>query len=353
MLLGKLTQAVAQLLPSATPLRDDSPRLGLDLGEHAIKLVELSRQGRDHRLERYRIEPLPTGLLADGRPVELERLAARLRHCCAQLGSPIRTVSLALPTALTLYQTLRLPFCSPAALDGLVREHAARLLPIPLDEACLDYQLLGPCPEQPELCEVLIGAARREHVEERLAVAELAGLTPVAVELAAFAALGALAPPPDDTIALIDLNGRQLRCLLSRGGRPLQYREHTLPLAPQDSAAPAFAASPWSQASLAEPHGAATAAPSSETLAWELARLLPAWQQEDTASPLDAVWLSGGASRTPGLTTAITALTQRPCRLADPFAAMMLAPAIASDRLHHDAATLLTACGLARHGGRQ
>ncbi|MCW3480049.1 pilus assembly protein PilM [Neisseriaceae bacterium JH1-16] len=353
MLLGKLTRGIERLQRLASPLRDNRPRLGLDLGEHAIKLVELSRQGQHHRLERYRIEPLPAGLLVDGRPVELERLAARLRRSCEQLDSRVSNVALAMPTSLTLYQTLRLPFCSPEALDSLVREHAARLLPIPLDDASLDYQVLGPSPLQPELCEVLIGAARREHVEERLAVVELAGLTPVAVELAAFAALGALAPPHDDTVALIDLNGRQLRCLLSRGGLPLQYREHTMSLAPQGLEAPAFAASPWSQPRSAEAHASPPIAAPTEALAQELERLLPAWQQGDNPSSLDAVWLSGGASRTPNLAAAVSALTQRPCRLADPFTAMTLAPAIAPDRLRHDAPALLTACGLALHGDRR
>ncbi len=57
-----------------------------------------------------------------------------------------------------------------------VESEANQYIPFAIDEVNLDFQLIGPAPGSPDDVEVLIAASRKEKVEDRVAVAEAAGL---------------------------------------------------------------------------------------------------------------------------------------------------------------------------------
>ena len=61
-------------------------------------------------------------------------------------------------------------------LETQVETEANQYIPFALEEVNLDFQMLGPAPNSPEEVEVLIAASRKEKVEDRVAVAEAAGL---------------------------------------------------------------------------------------------------------------------------------------------------------------------------------
>jgi hypothetical protein len=63
-------------------------------------------------------------------------------------------------------------------LEVQVESEANQYIPFALDEVNLDFQVVGPAPSSPEEVEVLIAASRKEKVEDRVAVAEAAGLKP-------------------------------------------------------------------------------------------------------------------------------------------------------------------------------
>ena len=54
-------------------------------------------------------------------------------------------------------------------LELLVEAEANQYIPFALDEVNLDFQTLGPAPNNPDESEVLIAASRKEKVEDRVA----------------------------------------------------------------------------------------------------------------------------------------------------------------------------------------
>jgi type IV pilus assembly protein PilM len=73
----------------------------------------------------------------------------------------------------------------------LVESEANQYIPFALDEVNLDFQVVGPAPSSPDEIEVLIAASRKEKVEDRVAVAESAGLKPVVLDVESYAVLAA------------------------------------------------------------------------------------------------------------------------------------------------------------------
>ena len=72
-----------------------------------------------------------------------------------------------------------------------VEAEANQYIPFALDEVNLDFQILGPAPNNPDEVEVLIAASRKEKVEDRVAALESAGLKPMVMDVAAMAVMGA------------------------------------------------------------------------------------------------------------------------------------------------------------------
>jgi type IV pilus assembly protein PilM len=83
-------------------------------------------------------------------------------------------------------------------MDAAIRFRAQEQIPMPLDQAVLEHQIVGGVPAEegalPQV-DVIVVAARRDMVASFVEPLRRAGLEPVGVDLAAFAMIRALAEP--------------------------------------------------------------------------------------------------------------------------------------------------------------
>src|SRR5437868_7602359 len=183
MLKEKFGSAFSFLDTSAPPL------IGVDVSSTALKLVELTEAGKGaYRLERYAIEPLPKDVVTDGNIANLDQVSDALRRAHKRLGSRNRNIALALPTAMVITKKIIVPSGQTEdELELQVEAEANQYIPFALDEVNLDFQILGPAPNNTEEVEVLIAASRKEKVEDRIAVAEASGLKALVVDVESYA----------------------------------------------------------------------------------------------------------------------------------------------------------------------
>lgn len=153
--------------------------IGVDISSSSIKMVELAETAKGtYRLERYAIEPLPN-MVTDGNIANLDQVSDALKRGSATPGSRHRNVALALPAAMVVGRIIVPSGQKEEELELMVEAEANQYIPFALDEVNLDFQILGPAPNNPDEVEVLIAASRKgEKVEDRVAIAEAAGLKP-------------------------------------------------------------------------------------------------------------------------------------------------------------------------------
>src|SRR5881227_3202943 len=220
MLKEKFSSAFSFLDTSAPPL------IGVDISSTALKLVELSESGKGaYRLERYAIEPLPKDVVSDGNIANLDQVSEALRRAYKRLGSRNRNIAMALPTAMVITKKIIVPAGqSEEELELQVEAEANQYIPFALDEVNLDFQIVGPAPNNPEEVEVLIAASRKEKVEDRVAIAEAAGLRPRVMDVESYATQDAfrmIAPSlpanaRDQNVALIDMGAHVMHFYVLR-----------------------------------------------------------------------------------------------------------------------------------------
>jgi type IV pilus assembly protein PilM len=338
--------------------------IGVDISSTAIKLVELAEAGKGaYRLERYAIEPLVRDVVTDGNIANLDLVADALKRAHKRLGSRYRNVALALPAAMVITKKIIVPSGQrEEELELMVEAEANQYIPFALDEVNLDFQTIGPAPNNPEESEVLIAASRKEKVEDRVAVAEAAGLKPRVMDVESYAMQQAFelispslpASGRDQNIALVDIGAhvthfyvlRNNQFLFSRdqafGGNQLTHDvQRAFNLTPDE------AESAKKSQGLPENYDTDVLQPFMETLALEVTRALQFFFTSTSYNQVDQIVLAGGCALLPGIDELVAKRAGVTTVIANPFANMATSDRIRPRQLAQDAPLLMIACGLA------
>jgi type IV pilus assembly protein PilM len=338
--------------------------IGLDISSSSVKLVELSSDGKSgYRVERYTIEVLPRDAVADGNIVNLESAADAVRRAWKKLATSTRNVAIALPASHVITKKIIVAAGQrEEELEVQVESEANQYIPFPLEEVNLDFQVVGQAPSSPDEIEVLIAASRKEKVEDRVAVAESAGLKPVVVDVESYAVLSAFEliekQLPDggkgQIIALVDVGANVMNLTVLRDGQQLYAREQafggnqlTQDIARLFSMTFEEAEAEKRRNNLPDNYEAELLQPFIESMALEVSRALQFFFTSTQFNQVNHIVLAGGCAVLPGADEVVASRTQVNTIIANPFADMVLSDRVRAKSLLADASSLMAACGLA------
>ena len=343
-----------------------TPLIGLDMGSSSLKWVELSQDDKFGLvLERCVLEPLVPGWIVAGRIEQFDEVADALRRLVKASGSTTRSVALAMPDS-TVITTKLLLSSDLGEAERMVHIEAEveRLSGRPWVDMSVDFavKVRAQAPRQHNELEVLITAADKERVQDRLGLAESAGLTPVVVDVETPAAMRAVrqlistrAVVPVDPVVLIQVGTEASSLHVTHHGQivhaahqPLGGARLTELIAQAYGLKESDAEGQKCTESLPEDYSQAVLQPFMKKLADGLVSELDAFISANSSRKIDTIFISGGSSVLPGLQAAIKRQTIFECIQADPFSGMLLGKAVDGHALQNSArAGMLTACGLA------
>jgi type IV pilus assembly protein PilM len=167
--------------------------VGLDIEAGGIAAAEVD--GTSH-VARAAVQPLAPGAFHEGEIADSDRVADALKELFSQHKLSKR-VRLGIGNQRVVVRTLRLPAIEdPKELDAAVRFQAQEQMPMPLDQAVLEHQVVGGVAGEegsPPQLDVVVVAARRDMVERFIDPLRRAGLEPAGIDLSAFGMIRALA----------------------------------------------------------------------------------------------------------------------------------------------------------------
>lgn len=341
--------------------------IGVDVSATAVKMVELSINAKQQfRLEAYASVALPKGAVSEGNVNDLTQVADTLKSAWRLLGTRSRQVAMALPSAAVISKRVIMPAgLREEEMELQVESEANQYIPFPLEEMNLDFQVLNPVGSDNQEVEVLIAAAKKEKIDDRLAVAEEAGLKVSIMDVDAYATETAyrsifkqLPDAGKRTVTMIFDIGAQtthinvmvgLQSVYTReqafGGATLsQEIQRRFGLSPEESEIAKR------QGGLPDSYEPEVLLPFMQSLAAEASRAVAFFTNSTAYNSVDHLLLAGGVAATPGLTALVEEQTGIHTVVAHPFQAMTLASKIKPAQLANDAPLLMIACGLAMRG---
>jgi type IV pilus assembly protein PilM len=176
--------------------------VGLDVDPSHIAAAEVQVNG-GVTVTRGAVAPLRPGILRDGEATDPVALAEAIKALFEEHDLP-RRVRLGVANQRIVVRSLDLPMIEdPKGLAAAVEQEAPDHIPMPMDEAVVDFQPLGVVQTaQGPRSRVVIVAVRREMIDKLVSATRGAGLELEGIDLAAFGMVRALAPVATDQAIL-------------------------------------------------------------------------------------------------------------------------------------------------------
>jgi type IV pilus assembly protein PilM len=169
---------------------------GLDIEAGSVAATVVEGSNGSTRVSASAVQPLGPGAFHEGEVLDGDRLAGALKTLFSENKLP-KQVRIGVSNQRVVVRTVRLPAIeNPAEMEAAVRFQAQEQIPMPLDQAVLEHQVVGGVAAEeggsPQV-DVVVVAARRDMVSSIVEPVRRAGLQPVGVDLSAFAMIRALA----------------------------------------------------------------------------------------------------------------------------------------------------------------
>jgi type IV pilus assembly protein PilM len=193
----QLTKSIS--MPSLSLGRKKATGLaGLNIEAGSIAVAEVSSNGSTH-VAASAVHPLQPGVFHEGEVINPDGLVAALKDLYSTHKLQKR-VRVGVGNQRVIVRTLRLPAIEdPKEMEAAIRFQAQEQIPMPLDHAVLQHQVVGGVPAQettgPQV-DVVVIAARRDMISSFVKPLRRAGLEPVGIDLSAFGMIRALASLP-------------------------------------------------------------------------------------------------------------------------------------------------------------
>ena len=182
----------------------------LDIGTTAIRLVQLSgNANHGWTLQKFAYVPVERRVLEDGSAAGVRRLGETILGAMQQAGITTKNVAVGMPASKTFTTIVSVENQPEDELMNTIKYQLDKYIPMPLDEATVDYVSLGVCPNDAMKVEVLISSTAVSFAEARMEMIESYGLNVIAQEPESLAMARALIPiGAQDARLVVDLGER-------------------------------------------------------------------------------------------------------------------------------------------------
>jgi type IV pilus assembly protein PilM len=159
--------------------------VGLDLGHHAIKAVQLERSGSGFKVVRYAVVPTPQDALKDGVVIDPAVMGEAIKEALKEAHITATSALIAAAGGSVFVRPVPFPRMSETALRKSIKYEASRYVPGSVEDSYVEFEIL-PSGDEARMS-VLLVAAPRDIVSSRIRACEEAGLEVEVVDIEMFA----------------------------------------------------------------------------------------------------------------------------------------------------------------------
>ncbi|MEX0756181.1 MAG: type IV pilus assembly protein PilM [Actinomycetota bacterium] len=162
-------------------------RIGLDIGSTSVRAVELGG-GNPPSLVRAAQVALPVGAVENGEVRNPEIVGEALKELWSRGGFKGRQVVLGVGNQRVVVREVALPWLPEKELRESLGFQVQEFIPMPVDEAVLDFDVLGEFEQEDrKMLRILLVAAQKGMIEALVDAVDRAKLVPIGLDLIPFA----------------------------------------------------------------------------------------------------------------------------------------------------------------------
>jgi type IV pilus assembly protein PilM len=192
---------------------------GLDIGTTAARLVQL-RGGASKALVKYAYVPLDSKISVSDSKVDQLKLAQIISQLVKQSGVNTKQVAVGIPSNRVFTTVADVDRLSSGELAKAIPYQADSLIPTPLAESKIDWEVIGDSPADKTKQEILLTSVTNKFVEDRLDTLESVGLDIIAFEPDNLALARSLSSPEAAPQLILDMGSRSTDLVIVMNGSP-------------------------------------------------------------------------------------------------------------------------------------
>ena len=193
------------------PTPKKSQLVGLDIGSHSVKLVEIDDSKKGMILNNFGVIGLPKDAIVEGSVKEMELVASAIKNLYKNLKVRNKNVATSISGFSVIVKKINIERRAESELESSIQEEAEQYIPFDISDVNLDYEILESKKEvevaeegekeegegEPEvedrgMMDVMLVAAKKDIIDDYESLISLAGLNPVVMDVDAFALQNAL-----------------------------------------------------------------------------------------------------------------------------------------------------------------
>lgn len=328
--------------------------VGLDVGSHSVKVVELEpTANKSYRLVHWGVSQPLSEAIVDGEIMDRQLVVDAISNLLESRGIKARHVVAAVSGRAVIVKKITMNELSPEEAKQAVVWEAEQHVPYDIHDVSLDFEMLGPSPNDPKQMQVLLVAAKKDMVSGFADLVREANLTPTIVDVDSFAAQNAIEAnydlPATDTVAILNIGAEMTNINIVQGGVPYFTKDLQV-------GGSTFVEAVQRRFNLSQSEAAAAVRGESgtglevtpvieqacETIATALDRAQAYLRTAGEAGPLRRILVCGGSALTPGLTGFLGRRFEVPAEVVNPLARIQYDPALFAGQDVMKVAPLLT-----------
>jgi len=350
----------------ALPGTRKSSVVGLDIGSSSVKAVEIAAKGRGKgfELRGLGIAAIPNEAIVQGAFLNSSAIVDSINEAIEVGRIKGTDAVVAVSGHSVIVKKVSLPVMTREELEDQIQWEAEQYIPFDMNEVHLDFQILDTSQAEGQM-DVLLVAAKRDLVDDYVQVIQEVGLTPAAVDVAAFAVENAFEMnypvEADEVVALVNIGAQVVNINVIQNGVPAFTRDITtggnlyteeiqksLSITFEEAERIKLGGNATDQSQEVVPQEVEHAIRSvTDSVTGEITRSLDFFTATAAESRINRVLLSGGGARIPGLDTSFAERSGLEVELMNPLARMLPSKGFDSDYLDRVGVSLGVGIGLA------
>jgi type IV pilus assembly protein PilM len=325
--------------------------VGLDVGSGLIKIAVIDHGRGEPELAKVVIAPLLADAIVEGEVMDPGIVTDAIRSAMEQAGLKTKAVVTAVGGRDVIIKKIQIERVKEQQARELMRWEAEQHVPFDMESVELDFQILDPDADGMEMS-VLLVAAKRDLVENRVRLLTDAGLSAALVDVDAFALHNAFEINHPDAmqgvVGLINIGHEVTNINLMDDGIPILSRDITVGTRrfredlQRERGLGAEEADGLLQGYDRSPHLDTVIEGRGEEIAVGVERAAAFLASSSRGgSQLRAVYLCGGGARVPGLVQALATRLRMPVELANPLANLRVREGALDNLITDEVAPLL------------
>lgn len=198
----------------------------LDIGTNSIRMIQLSGNAeKGWILDKFAYVPVDQKITKDDSETGKRKLGEIILGAREQAGIKTKNIAIGLPARKTYTAIIEVPNAPQRELTQTVKYEADQYVPMSVDEAKIDFAVLGISPNDAKKAEILLSSTDNAYAESVMESVEQLGLNVIAQEPEPIAMVRALAPVGvQDARMIIDLGETSTDLVVMYQGSPRLVR---------------------------------------------------------------------------------------------------------------------------------